>query len=68
MSGFEVKHPDVEVRLSGEDGNAFLIIGKVSRALKRAGYAESAAEFTADATSGDYDHLLQTCMRYVEVS
>ena len=25
-------------------------------------------EFTKEATSGDYDHLLQTCMDYVEVS
>jgi hypothetical protein len=33
----ETKYPDVTVRLSGEDGNAFLIIGRVSRALRRAG-------------------------------
>jgi len=25
------KHPDVEVKLCGEDGNAFAIIGRVSR-------------------------------------
>jgi hypothetical protein len=31
------------------------------------GAAERAA-FQAEATSGDYDHLLQTCMKWVDVS
>jgi hypothetical protein len=26
------------------------------------------AEFTKEATSGDYDNLLQTCMRWIHVA
>lgn len=61
------KFPDIEVYLSDEDGNAFLIIGKVQRALRRAGEAEAATQFRVEATAGDYDHLLRTAMEYVEV-
>lgn len=61
------KFPHVEVQLSGQDGNAFYILGVVQKALKRAGEHEAAAEFFTEATSGDYDHLLQTAMAYVMV-
>ena len=63
----EVLAPDVTVQLIGEDGNAFAIIGRVRKALKRAGHADLAAKFLEEATSGDYDHLLQICMKYVNV-
>ncbi len=59
--------PDVTVQLIGEDGNAFAIIGRVRKALRQAGHTDLVAQFTADATSGDYDHLLVTCMKYVNV-
>lgn len=65
MSDYPI-YPDVEVQLSGQDGNAFMVLGLVNKALKKAGHPT--AEFMADATSGDYDHLLQTAMRYVKVS
>jgi len=62
------RHPDVTVRLSGEDGNAFAILGKVGRALRRAGVPPAEVEeFHAAATSGDYDHLLRTVMAWVDV-
>jgi len=61
------KFPDVHVQLTGRDGNAFVIIGAVSSALKRAGHREASDEFIKEATSGDYDHLLRTAMEYVEV-
>jgi len=64
----EVKYPHVVVRLVGEDGNAFAILGAVSKALRRAGVAsDEVAAFYKEATAGDYDHLLQTAMRWVEV-
>ena len=31
-----MKYPDIEVQLSGTDGNAFSILGKVRTALKKA--------------------------------
>ena len=64
----DVKYPEVEVQLIGEDGNAFAIIMRVERALKLAGVSQDEClEFRAEATSGDYDHLLQTAMAWVNV-
>lgn len=64
-----VRFPDVSVRLVGEDGNAFAILGRVRAALRRGGATpDDLAAFTAEATSGDYNHLLATCMDWVDVS
>ena len=58
-----------ELDLSNEDGNAFFIIGRARRVAKRAGWSEERIdEFLAHAKSGDYDHLLRTCMQYFDVS
>lgn len=63
----EPRFPEIEVEL--DDGNAFAILGTVRRALRRAGVSqEEIKEFSDEATSGDYDHLLQTAMAWVEVS
>jgi hypothetical protein len=53
-------------KLVGEDGNAFAILGRVSKALKRAGQGDKVDEFRKKAMSGDYTHLLATCMEYVD--
>jgi hypothetical protein len=64
----DVKHPEVEVQLVGGDGNAFAILGRVRREMRRAGVPKSEIdEFVNEATSGDYDHLLRTCMEWVNV-
>jgi hypothetical protein len=63
----DIRYPDVVVQLTGEDGNAFAILGTVQRALRQAGHGDDVAEFFTEATSGDYDHLLRTCMRWVTV-
>ncbi len=64
-----VKHPHIEVSLVGEDGNAYNILGIVRKAMRRAKLPQTVIdEFMAEATSGDYDHLLQTCMTWVKVS
>jgi len=60
--------PDVEVKLTETDGNAFAVMGAVTKALKRAGYEEYVEDFRAEAVAGDYDHLLRACMRWVDVS
>lgn len=60
---------DVAVELSGHDGNAFAILGRTQKALRRAGVSQEEIErYEEEATSGDYDHLLQTTMRWVKVS
>lgn len=62
------KYPDIRVKLVGEDGNAFAILGRVQRALRKAKLpAEEVTAFFTEATSGDYDHLLRTCMKWVDV-
>lgn len=62
------KYPDITVQLTGEDGNAFSILGRVIRALKRGKVPQEEIEvFKKEATSGDYDHLLVTCMQWVDV-
>ena len=64
----EVRFPEIEVELIGRDGNAWAVIGAVSQALRRAGVDKAERdEFIEEAMSGDYDHLLQTAMRWVEV-
>ena len=56
------------VKLTGTDGNAFAIMGKVSSALRRAGYtAEEVEQYQTEAMSGDYDHLLRVSMDWVTV-
>ncbi len=60
---------NIEVNLSEADGNAFMIVGKVRQALRRAGVSdEEINKFSSEATSGDYDHVSQTCMQWVEVT
>ena len=61
------RYPQVQVQLSGEDGNAFAILGRTAAALRQAGVSQEEIDtFFAEATSGDYDHLLQTTMAWVD--
>lgn len=55
------------VQLTGVNGNAFVILGKVGRAIKRSDKPELYEAFMEEAKSGDYDNLLGTCMKYVDV-
>lgn len=62
------KYPEINVPLVGEDGNAFSILGRVKRIMRRAGLEDSEWEaFHKEATSGDYDNLLVTVMRWFSV-
>lgn len=62
------KYPEVVVKLSGNDGNAFAILGAVKKALRRANISRDDQDiFLLEATAGDYNHLLATCMEWVEV-
>jgi len=64
----DVKYPEITVSLVRVDGNAFSILGQVRKAMRQAGVpAEQIKEFMTEATSGDYDHLLQTTMQWVNV-
>lgn len=59
---------DISVQLIGENGNAFNIIGKVRKEMKRNGVSNDEIDlFINEAMSGDYNNLLRTCMKYVNV-
>lgn len=63
-----VRYPSITVELIGQDGNAFFIIGRVRQALRRAGVSmEEVDTFAEEAMSGDYDHVLQTVLTWVDV-
>lgn len=60
---------DVTVQLSGNDGNAFAIMGAVKKALRQAGAtSEEMSQYVSDSMSGDYDNLLRVAMEWVEVA
>jgi hypothetical protein len=64
----DIKYPEVRVKLSGNDGNAFAIMGSVASALRKAGVsADEIAAYRDESMSGDYDNLLRTAMRWVSV-
>jgi len=63
------KYEEIEVELTGTDGNAFSIMGAVSLALKRGGVSrEERDRYFEEATAGDYEHLLITTLNWVRVS
>lgn len=63
-----VKYPDVTVKLVGSDGNAFAIMGNVSRAIKVKHGLEASKQFSNEAMmSASYDALLQLVMETVNV-
>ena len=56
------------VRLVGQDGNAFSVMGAVKQALKQAGADKEYIDiYMSEAMSGDYNHLLAVSMDYVNV-
>ena len=62
-----VEHERPELQLAGEDGNAYMIIGRASKAWRRAGLpAEAWAEIEREMVSGDYDNLISTVMKHFD--
>ena len=65
-----MKRPSTKptVKLTGKDGNAFSIMGRVKKALRQAGADQEYIDrYLGEATSGDYDYLLSVSMKYVDV-
>lgn len=61
-----VKFPSATMRLVGEDGNAYSIMGRATKALKSAGATkEDTDAYLAEAKSGDYGNLLRVTMSWV---
>lgn len=65
----QTRYPDITVQLIGRDGNAFAIIGAVSRELRRrVGSAEADRFVSAAMKCGSYDELLHFAMSTVDVT
>jgi hypothetical protein len=68
--GMDISIPfylDVQVKLTGANGNAFNLLGLCRRAAQKAGVAETEIKaFVSEATAGNYDHLLATCQRWFD--
>ena len=63
------KYPHIAVRLVGGDGNAFVILSRCRRAAEIAQLPQEEIEqFFTEAMTSDYDHLLQTAMRWFDIS
>jgi len=59
---------EIEIDLTGPDGNAFYILGAVNQALRSAGATkEQTTDFNNDATSSDYENLLEVVARWVNL-
>ena len=64
-----MKYPNIKVKLSNTDGNAFALMGKVSGAMRKAGVPKTEIDqMLEEATAGDYNHLLSTLCEWVNVS
>jgi ABC-type sugar transport system substrate-binding protein len=64
-----IRYPDIDVTLVGVDSHPFAIIKAVTDGLRKGGIGQAERDaFREEALSGDYDHIIQTAMRWVNVS
>jgi len=63
------KYPELEAQfcLSGPDGNAFIILCRVSVLLEEGGHGDEVDVFRDEATSGDYEDLKACVERWISV-
>ena len=63
-----VKHPDIAVQLTGQDGNVFNLMGIVIRALRSNGFGGEVDDFISEVTSSkSYHEALAVMMSWVDV-
>lgn len=64
------KYPNIELQLTGKDGNAFAILGRLSKALRRAGLSHDQVKVIINECTRqpNYQSLLAKVMEYVEVT
>jgi hypothetical protein len=62
------KYPRVKVQLMVPSGGFAPTVAAVQAAMRRAGVPlQELSNFYQDATAGDEDNLLRTCLRWVDV-
>ncbi len=68
LAAADLDYKHVTVKLVGEDGNVFSIMGRCQKALRRAGAPQKHIDaFLHQVTSGDYDHALQVVMEWFTI-
>ena len=56
------------VKLTGVSGNAFAVMGVVSRALRKAGFdQEYIDKYMQESMAGDYNNLLTVAHKYANI-
>lgn len=64
----ELKEVKPDLRLVGEDGNAYYIMAAARKAARKAGLPpEECERLIAEMTGGDYNNLLSVAMKYFNV-
>lgn len=59
------RYPDIKLSLSEEAGDAFAIVRRAKGLMREHQISASEIDlFLSEAIASDYDHLLQTCMRW----
>ena len=53
--------------MRGPSGNAWCVMGAVSKALRSTGHGDLVEEYFRKATSGDYENLLKVSGEYVNI-
>lgn len=62
-------YSNIDVNLTGVDGNAHAILYEVSLAMKKHNVPhEDLDNFYLEAMSKDYNHLIQTCAAWVNIN
>ncbi len=57
------------VKLTGVSGNAFAVMGVVSRALRKAGLPkEHIDKYMEESMAGDYNNLMRVAHKYAHIS
>jgi len=63
-----IKFPNIDVKITDNNGNAFFIIGAVIKAMKRGGCTKEQVDtYKKAAQSGNYDNLLRVTMDTINV-
>ena len=63
-----VKHHDISVQLTGQDGNVFNLMGVVIKALRSNGFGYEVDDFVSEVTSSkSYHEALAVMMQWVDV-
>lgn len=61
------ENPKVSLDFYSVEANAYAILGRFDREARRSGWSEEdIKKVITEAKRGDYDHLIQTIMRYCE--